>query len=58
MLSKKDDKALEIITILAYNDFYKEHRQLFKDDIREYWRQARVYKEQKIREYLWDLEKR
>jgi hypothetical protein len=58
MEPRTDRQRLEIITILAYNEFYTSHKELFKKDQQEYWRQARQYKDQQIREYQWDLEKK
>jgi hypothetical protein len=52
-----NQQRLEILTIQAYNEFYTSHRELFKEDIQEYWRQAIDYKERQLRSYEWDSEK-
>lgn len=42
---------IEQIIAKAYNEFYEQNKELFKKDAIEYWRQAHIYKENKVRQY-------
>ena len=46
-----NNQILDRITIDAYNEFYKQHLELFKKDRITYWQQAIRYKEYVLLEY-------
>lgn len=45
-------RLLDQLKIRAYREFYDVHSELFKIDLQEYCRQARLYSENRVRELL------
>ncbi|MEE9525402.1 MAG: hypothetical protein V3V78_02230 [Candidatus Woesearchaeota archaeon] len=41
--------SVDRVACKLYNHFCATHKELFKKDKREYWRQARIYKNERMR---------
>ena len=53
-----DAQTIDSLTCQAYNEFYVQHKKLFRENPQEYWYDARPYIEEMVRKLTLKYQKR